>query len=105
MSATCGANCEATTLRLRCPSSPCGRSDIGLIRTIEAVLPAGLRWRLTAWDAGVLVLSTAVIFVVVYTSTGRELRGRIDRDLARGGGELAQVVGSRRNYNAAEITA
>jgi signal transduction histidine kinase len=41
---------------------------------------SSLRWRLTAWVAGVLLLSAAVMFVVVYRDTGAALRGQIDRD-------------------------
>lgn len=51
-------------------------------------LPSGLRWRLTAWVAGVLLLSSGVIFAVVYINTGTQIRSQIDRDLA---GDVAQL--------------
>jgi two-component system OmpR family sensor kinase len=41
---------------------------------------SSLRWRLTAWVAGVLLVSAAVMFVVVYQDTGSELRSQIDHD-------------------------
>ena len=42
----------------------------------------GLRWRLTAWVAVVMLLFAAVIFVAVYRGTGTELRHQIDHELA-----------------------
>ncbi|MGI8412504.1 MAG: sensor histidine kinase [Solirubrobacteraceae bacterium] len=61
---------------------------------IRSVLPAGLRWRLTAWVAGVMLVSVAVIFVVVYNDTGSELRSQIDRDLAGDTSQLSQALRS-----------
>jgi two-component system, OmpR family, sensor kinase len=52
----------------------------------------GLRWRLTAWVAGVLLLSAAVIFVVVYRDTGDQLRAQIDRDIAGDVGQFRQSL-------------
>ena len=46
-----------------------------------------LRWRLTAWVAGVLLVSAGVMFVVVYRDTGAQLRGQIDHDTR---GDIAQ---------------
>ncbi|HTX09375.1 MAG TPA: HAMP domain-containing sensor histidine kinase [Solirubrobacteraceae bacterium] len=45
-------------------------------------VPPGLRWRLTAWVAGVMVVSAAVVFVVVYQDTGTQLKSQIDSDIA-----------------------
>jgi two-component system OmpR family sensor kinase len=58
-------------------------------------LPRGLRGRLTLWVAGVMVISVAVIFWVVYTDTGTELRQQIDRDIAGDTNQLAQSLGPR----------
>jgi two-component system OmpR family sensor kinase len=49
----------------------------------------GLRWRLTAWVAVVMLLFAAVIFVAVYHGTGTELRHQIDHELAGDASELA----------------
>jgi signal transduction histidine kinase len=49
----------------------------------------GLRWRLTAWVAIVMLLFAAVIFVAVYRGTGTELRHQIDRELAGDASEFA----------------
>ena len=53
---------------------------------------SSLRWRLTAWVAGVLLLSAAVVFVVVYRDTDTQLRGQIDRDIAGDAGQLKQSL-------------
>jgi signal transduction histidine kinase len=58
----------------------------------SAPFTRGLRWRLTAWVAGVLLVSAAVMFVVVYEDTGNQLRGQIDRDLAGDTGQLKQSL-------------
>jgi signal transduction histidine kinase len=60
----------------------------------RAVLPAGLRWRLTAWVAAVLIASVAVIFVLVYEHTGSVLRGQIDHEIAGDTRRLSQVAGA-----------
>jgi len=51
-----------------------------------------LRWRLTAWVAGVLLVSAAAMFVVVYRDTSAQLRGQIDRDVAGDTGQLQQLL-------------
>jgi signal transduction histidine kinase len=65
------------------------------MRRIRAALPAGLQWRLTAWVAGVMVVSAAVVFVVVYQDTGRQLRDQIDRNIT---GRAAQMADALRPY-------
>ncbi len=67
------------------------------------LLPKSLRWRLTAWVAGVMVLSAAVIFVVVYEETGARLRGQIDRSLAGNTGQLAELVSSLHGHSPSEL--
>lgn len=71
----------------------------------RTVLPGGLRWRLTAWVAAVLVASVAVIFVLVYEHTGSVLRGQIDHDIAGDTRQLAQVVESLRGRSHAQVAA
>jgi two-component system, OmpR family, sensor kinase len=53
---------------------------------LSRLIPRGMRWRLTAWVAAVMLLSCAVIFVAVYRGTGRQLRQQIDHTIA---GEVA----------------
>ena len=54
-------------------------------------MPAGLRWRLAAWVAGVMLVSAAVVFLVVYHDTGSQLQGEIDRDII---GDTSQLISS-----------
>jgi signal transduction histidine kinase len=49
----------------------------------------GLRWRLTAWVAVVMLLFAAVIFLAVYHGTATQLRQQIDRGLAGDAGEFS----------------
>jgi two-component system, OmpR family, sensor kinase len=56
------------------------------------LVPGGLRWRLGAWVAFVVLASSAVTFVVVYRGTGRELRHQIDREISGDASELSQAL-------------
>jgi two-component system OmpR family sensor kinase len=51
-----------------------------------------LRWRLTAWVAGVLLVSAAVMFAVVYRGTGAQLQGQINRDITDDASQLQQSL-------------
>jgi two-component system, OmpR family, sensor kinase len=62
-----------------------------------------LRWRLTAWVAGVLLVSSAVVFVVVYRSTGDQLRGQIDRDITGDAGQLEQSLVTLAGHTPSQI--
>jgi two-component system, OmpR family, sensor kinase len=62
------------------------------MQAIRSRLPATLRWRLTAWVAGVMVLAAAVVFAVVYTRTGTQLRSQIDRELQGNATQLQQFL-------------
>jgi len=53
------------------------------------LLRGGLRWRLTAWVAVVMLLFAAVIFVAVYRGTATQLRHQIDRALAGDASEFS----------------
>jgi hypothetical protein len=69
------------------------------------VLPASLRWRLTTWVAGVMLISAAVIFVVIYEDTGTELRNSIDRDIAGDTSQLSHLLGSLSGDNQSQVVA
>jgi signal transduction histidine kinase len=56
------------------------------------LIPGGLRWRLGAWVALVVLVSSAITFVVVYRGTGRELRHQIDHEISGDASELARAV-------------
>ncbi|HEY2631343.1 MAG TPA: ATP-binding protein [Solirubrobacteraceae bacterium] len=53
-----------------------------------------MRWRLGAWVALVVLVSSAITFVVVYRGTGRELRHQIDREITGAASELARAMRS-----------
>ncbi len=72
---------------------------------IRRLLPAGLRWRLTAWVAGVMLVSAGAIFLVVYSDTGTQLRSQIGRDIANDTGQLAQAVRPLAGESRAQIAA
>jgi signal transduction histidine kinase len=74
-------------------------------RRNRTLLPAGVRWRLTAWVAAVLIASAAVIFVLVYEHTGSVLRGQIDHDIAGDTRQLAQVAESLHGHSRSHIAA
>ena len=75
------------------------------MRRIRASLPTTLRWRLTAWVAGVMLVSAAVIFVIVYSDTGSQLERQIDRDLRGDVGQFSQALGAWKGASAAQIAA
>jgi two-component system, OmpR family, sensor kinase len=55
----------------------------------KPLLQGGLRWRLTAWVAVVMLLFAAVIFVAVYRGTATQLRHQIDRGLVGDASEFS----------------
>ncbi len=62
------------------------------MRRFRRWLPQGLRWRLTAWVAAVMLVSVAAIFYVVYSDTGTVLRQDIDRDVTGDTNQLVQAL-------------
>ncbi len=68
-------------------------------------MPAGLRWRLTAWVAGVLLVSAAAVFVVVYTDTGTQISSQIDLEISGDVGQLAQALRPASDRTPAAIAA
>src|SRR5207248_3455395 len=80
-------------------------SVIASMPTLKSLAPGGLRWRLTAWVAAVLLASIGVLFVIVYGQTGSKLRTQIDHDIAGDSGQLAQVVHSLRRSGRSQIEA
>src|SRR5579875_2007989 len=82
-SATCGASWpdRAAAEPMACRSRPSARWATASMRAIRARLPTGLRWRLTAWVAAVMLVSAAAVFIVVYQDTGAQIRDQIDQAL------------------------
>lgn len=75
------------------------------MQAIRGRLPGGLRWRLTAWVAGVMLLAAAVVFVVVYISTGRQLRSQIERDIRGDTTQLSRALRPLRDKQTSQIVA
>jgi two-component system OmpR family sensor kinase len=55
-------------------------------------LPTGLRWRLSASVAAVVLICTAISFLAVYRGTGTQLHHQVDREIAGDLDELARAV-------------
>ncbi len=53
---------------------------------------SSLRWRLAAWVALVVVLSSGVTFLAVYRGTGTQLRRQIDSEISGDAGDLAHAL-------------
>jgi two-component system OmpR family sensor kinase len=73
------------------------------MRAFRKLIPASLRWRLTVWVAGLLLLSAAAVLAVVYADTGSQLRHQIELDLAGDTSQLAQALRSSRGDSAEHI--
>src|SRR5450631_1677395 len=54
----------------------------------------GLRWRLAAWVAVVMLLCIGITFVAVYRGTGTQLRHQIDREITADASELSHTLAS-----------
>ena len=67
------------------------------------LVPRGLRWRLTVWVAGVLLVSAAAVFAVVYQETGEQLRAQIDREIAGDVTQLQQSVAAIEARHASDL--
>ncbi len=74
------------------------------MRRIRTALPAGLRWRLTAWVAAVLLVSAAAVFIVVYRDTGTQIQNEIDRDIVGDVSQLAQALRPDAGLNSTQLT-
>ncbi len=70
---------------------------------LRRLVPGGLRWRLAAWVALVVLASSALTFAIVYSDTGTELRSQIDHEITGDAGELAQAVLSSRSSTPAAV--
>jgi two-component system, OmpR family, sensor kinase len=76
-----------------------------VLSRLTSLLPSGLRWRLTAWVAAVMVVSAVVVFLVVYQDTGSQLRGEIDRDISGDTNQLLQSLQALHGQSPAQIRA
>ncbi len=70
---------------------PRGLLRASLRRRLAAI---GLRWRLAAWVAVVMLVCTGITFVAVYRGTGTQLRHQIDQEIAGDASELSRTLAS-----------
>lgn len=70
---------------------------------VKRLVPAGLRWRLGAWVAFVVLLSCALTFVVVYRHTGNELRHQIDSEISGEASELSHALHSSGDHKPRQV--
>ncbi|MCL2769524.1 MAG: ATP-binding protein [Solirubrobacterales bacterium] len=70
---------------------------------VERLVPGGLRWRLAAWVALVVVLSSAITFVAVYRGTATQLRRQIDKELAGDSSELEHAISAPGHRSPREV--
>jgi two-component system, OmpR family, sensor kinase len=68
------------------------------------LLPSGLRWRLAAWVALIVLASSGLMFVVVYRGTGSRLRHQIDSQLAGDASGLSQALLSSDELHPADVS-
>jgi two-component system OmpR family sensor kinase len=74
------------------PPPPPGRfTPASLRRRLSGI---GLRWRLVAWVAVVMLICTGITFVAVYRGTGTQLRHQIDQEIAGDASELSHTLTS-----------
>ncbi|HZL48796.1 MAG TPA: hypothetical protein VFC30_07265, partial [Solirubrobacteraceae bacterium] len=63
----------------------------------------GLRWRLVAWVAMVMLICTGITFVAVYRGTGTQLRHQIDQEIAGDASELSHTLASSDDRRPAQV--
>jgi two-component system, OmpR family, sensor kinase len=71
----------------------------------KRLVPGGLRWRLGAWVALVVLASSAVTFVVIYRRTGSELRHQIDQEIHGDASELSHALAASDNRQPRQVAA
>ncbi len=62
---------------------------------VRPTLPTGLRWRLSAWVAAVVLICIAVSFFAVYRGTGTQLHHQVDSEITGDLDELARAASRR----------
>lgn len=60
--------------------------------SVARLLPSGMRWRLTAWVALVMMFSFAVTVFAVYHGTGTQIRRDIDHEIQGDLAEFSQAL-------------
>jgi two-component system, OmpR family, sensor kinase len=68
---------------------------------VRPTLPTGLRWRLSAWVAVVVLICIALSFLAVYRGTGTQLHHQVDSEITGDLDELARAAGTAKAVSAA----
>jgi two-component system, OmpR family, sensor kinase len=79
------------------PSPPALKPPPGTVTSASPrrrLATIGLRWRLAAWVAVVMLICTGITFVAVYRGTGTQLRNQIDQEIAGDASELSRTLAS-----------
>jgi two-component system OmpR family sensor kinase len=69
---------------------------------VASAFPRGLRWRLTAWVAVVLLISAAITFAAIYRGTGSQLRKQTKSEIAGDSSVFARRLSAVAGSGAAE---
>jgi len=69
----------------------------------QRLAAVGLRWRLVAWVAVVMLICTGITFVAVYRGTGTQLRHQIDQEVAGDASELSHTLTSAEDRSPREV--
>ena len=83
------------------PISSSGKAPARHLR--RALAATGLRGRLAAWVALVMVLCMGITFVAVYRGTGSQLRHQIDREITGDANEFSHTLAPLRERSLPEI--
>ena len=75
------------------------------MQRIRRRLPSSLRWRLTAWVAAMMLITSGIVFAVVYVNTGSQIRSQIDHDIFGDANQLAQAMRPLAGQTAERIAA
>jgi two-component system, OmpR family, sensor kinase len=75
------------------------------VRGASGLRRLGLRWRLAAGVALVLIVSSAITFVAVYRGTGSQLRHQIETEIAADADELGRTLQASGAHSAAQLRA
>jgi two-component system, OmpR family, sensor kinase len=72
-------------------------------RILDRLEDVGLRWRLAAWVAAVVVVCIGIAFVAVYRGTGTQVRHQIDSEIAGDATDFAHTLTLAHPHSAGQI--
>jgi two-component system, OmpR family, sensor kinase len=72
-------------------------------RVLDRLEDVGLRWRLAAWVAAVVVVCIGIASVAVYRGTGTQVRHQIDSEIAGDASEFAHTLTLAHPHSARQV--